>query len=177
MERPPHAFDRDQPAAHDITSAPEPLRRVTGTFASSAHLGRAVDALVAAKFPGDGIDILVLDRDRGLTEGLVEQKTRVAAGATAGAAAGAALGLTLVTVFPGAALLVGGPLVAALNTTVAGTIGGALNGLGWWRTEAEVPKDALEQGGALVGIAVPADRAQAATDALEAAGATRIDVT
>ncbi len=47
--------------------------------------------------------------------------------ATAGAAVGAALGLTLVTIFPGFALLVGGPLIGALNATVAGTIGGIVN--------------------------------------------------
>jgi hypothetical protein len=174
MER-SRAFRADEPS--DVTSAPEPMRRVTGTWASCAELDRAIEALVEARFPGDAIDVLMYDRAHGLTGVPVEQKTRVAAGATAGAAAGAALGLTLVTVFPGFALLVGGPLIGALNATVAGTIGGALNGLGWWRTEAEVPREALEAGGMLVGIEVPASRAEAAAAALRGAGATRVDVT
>ncbi len=174
MER-SHAFREDEPRTSD--AAPAPMRRVTGTFASAAKLDRAIDALVEAHFPGDAIDVLMYDRVHGLTGVPVEHKTRVAAGATAGAAAGAALGLTLVTVFPGFALLVGGPLIGALNATVAGTIGGALNGLGWWRTEAEVPREALEAGGVLVGIGVPASRAGTAEAALRGAGATQVDVT
>jgi hypothetical protein len=92
-------------------------------------------------------------------------------------AAGVALGLTFVTAFPGFALLVGGPLIVALNTTVAGTLGGALNGLGWWRTEPELPADVLERGGVLVGVGVPTARTEDAVRALEAAGASQVDVT
>jgi hypothetical protein len=164
-------------AYEPVTSAPEPLRRVTGIFEGPEHLSDAVERLVEASFPSDGIDILTVDPSHGIEEVGVQQKTRVAAGATAGAAAGAALGLTAVTIFPGVGLLVGGPLLAALHGTFVGTIGGALNGLGWWRTEAELPTKEIEGGGALVGLEVPAARVEEATAALREAGARRIDVT
>lgn len=165
-----------EPQRADVETAPEAMRRVTGVFDTPARVDRAVELLVEASFPSDSIDILMVDRAHAIEEVVVEQRTRVAAGATAGAAAGAALGLTAITIFPGLALLVGGPLVAALHATVAGTIGGALNGLGWWRTEADIPSDALEGGGALVGIEVQADRAEIAASALRKAGAMRVDL-
>jgi phage tail tape-measure protein len=160
----------------NVSSAPEPLRRVTGLFDGPERLSEAVQGLVEASFPADGIDVLMVDPTHGLEEVGVTQKTRVAAGATAGAAAGAALGLTAVTIFPGIGLLVGGPLLAALQGTFVGTIGGALNGLGWWRTEAELPTREIERGGALIGLEVPAARAEDAVSALRAAGAKRVDV-
>src|SRR4029453_12440804 len=44
-------------AYEHVTSAPEPLRRVTGIFEGPEHLSDAVERLVEASFPSDGIDI------------------------------------------------------------------------------------------------------------------------
>lgn len=160
--------------SQDEGPAPEPVRRVTGLFEGSERITEAVQRLVEASFPSEGIDVVVIDAER-VEEVPVEQKTRVLEGAVAGTAAGAVLALTVVTVFPGFAVLVGGPVLAALQATATGTIGGALNGLGWWRTEAQVP--ALGAGNSLVGVAVPVSRSPAAVEALREAGAKRVDVT
>lgn len=157
------------------------MKQVTALCRSSDVAHAAIDALVEASFPSDAVSVLMVERDR-VTPVHVEQKTGVPAGAAIGGALGTLAGPTAIAAFPG--LLVAGPAVALLNAAgvvgtgaSAGSLYGAYGGLGWWKTDADIPERELEQGAILVGIAVPDERSEDAVRALEQAGASRVDTT
>lgn len=150
-------------------------RQVTALYRGAEEARRAVDALVEAGFPGEDVSVLLLDRGR-VEEAEVDQRTAIPATLPIGAAAGALAGTAVAVsgVLPGIGLLAAGPVLGLLQGLVAGTAAGSLLGtllgLGWWKTEAEIPEDALHAGGVLVGIAVPEGRRHEAASALRRAG-------
>ena len=157
------------------------MRQVTALCRDREMANDAIDGLVEAHFTGDDISVLVVDRES-VEEVEVEQRTAIPFTLPIGAAAGGAVGvaLALTSVIPGLGILAAGPILGALQGLAAGTAAGSflgtLAGLGWWKTEADIPATDLERGGILVGISVPDEREGQATEALRRTGCDRITV-
>jgi hypothetical protein len=153
------------------------VKRITALCADQPESQRVITALLELGIAENDISILVADED-GVRETDLEHKTLVPHGAAIGTATGAALGIGLVAVggFPG--LFAAGPALAILQGlgggAAAGFITGALAGLSWWKSEADIPKELTEAGGVIVGAPISEDRSDAAVLALQAVGATRI---
>ncbi|RIL01786.1 MAG: hypothetical protein DCC71_17200 [Proteobacteria bacterium] len=152
---------------------------MTALCKSAESANDAIEALVEASFPSDDISVLMLEPGK-VTPVHVEQKTGVPAGAAVGGALGTLAGLTAIAAFPG--LLAAGPVIGLLQAAGvvgtgagAGSLYGAYGGLGWWKTEADIPARELEEGAILVGVAVPDERCERAVRALERAGALRVE--
>jgi hypothetical protein len=154
---------------------------VTAIFSDPKAAERAVHELIESHFSADEISIVVTDR-KGTHEEHVEHDTGVAEGAASGAALGGvlgALGATLVATgivaAPGLSVFAAGPLVAVLQTAVAGAaVGlevGALAGLGVWTDEAHVHAEALKKGGVVVAVPAEHEHAEHARKVFAAAGA------
>lgn len=157
------------------------MRQVTAICDDGTSANQAIEGLIEAGFTGDDISVLMVHEDS-VEEVDVGQQTAIPytlpIGATAGAATGVAIALT--GLIPGIGILAVGPVLGALQGLAAGTVAGSflgtLAGLGWWKTEADIPTDDLEEGAILVGISVPEGRVHEAEDALRNAGALRLSV-
>lgn len=155
------------------------MKQVTAICSDRDAAQQAVEALVDAGVASEDVSVLVVDHGE-VREAPMQHKTLVPQGAAAGSATGAALGLVFVAVgwLPG--LLAVGPALAALqgvaSGAAAGTLMGALAGLGWWKSEADIPAAEIESGGILVGASIADERVGSIVAALESAGARRIDV-
>jgi hypothetical protein len=156
------------------------VKQVTALCEEREAAKTLVDALIDAGIGSHDVSVLVVDRGE-MREAPMQHKTRVPEGAAAGAATGAVLGLALVAVGGLPGVLAMGPVVGALqgltSGAAAGSVFGAIAGLGWWKEEADIPKDAIEAGGIVVGASVPDGRLGELLDVLKTAGARRIDVT
>jgi hypothetical protein len=153
------------------------MKQVTAVFTMPEAAKHAVEALTEASFAGDDISMLKVDKGQ-LAEVPVEQHHPIRVTAPIGAIGGATIGLALAVVGGIPGLLAAGPVLAALQGivggTAAGTLVGTLAGLGWWKTEADIPVKELEAGGVLVGIRVPNGRVGEALEILSTAGASRV---
>jgi len=153
------------------------MRRLTALCEDPAQAQKVIDALLEFGVAVEDVSVLV-SRRGAVEEAPIRHTTRVPQRAAAGGAIGAAFGVGLVAVgfLPGVFAM--GPAIAALQGMVggvaAGTLAGALSGLGWWKTEADVPKDLLANDGMLVGVPISEERASAAMAAAEKAGAARL---
>jgi hypothetical protein len=165
---------------HPLAREDDIMKQVTAIYKAREEAQLAIDALVDAGVASDDVSVLVVEGGE-LHEVAMQHKTLVPEGAAAGSAAGAAVGLALVAVgwLPG--LLAVGPALAALQGiaggAAAGTLVGALAGLGWWKSEADIPREEIESGGILGGAAITEERVGTILDALKSAGARRVDVT
>lgn len=155
------------------------MKQVTAICSEREAAQKAIEALVDAGVASEDVSVLVVD-DGEVSEAPMQHKTLVPQGAAAGSAAGAVVGLASVAAgwLPG--LLAVGPALAALqglaSGAAAGTLMGALAGLGWWKSEADIPAEEIESGGILVGASIADERVGPILDALKSAGARRIDV-
>lgn len=155
------------------------MKQVMAVCMNKERAQRAVGALINAGIPSDDVSVLVVDRGE-VQEAPMQHKTLVPQGALAGGAAGALVGLASVGAgwLPG--LLAVGPALATLqgiaSGAAAGSIVGALAGLGWWKSEADIPAEEIQAGGILVGASVADERVGVVLDVLKSDGARRIDV-
>ena len=153
-------------------------RTVVGVFDTLDAADGAADALHAAGYPLDQLS--VAHAPEGTPPSVGAEVTRAAEGTAAGAAAGAllggALGLTAVALTGGGALLVAGPILAALGGGAVGGLTGSFVGLGIPTDHAERYDKAVRAGGALVAINVPDDDdAHAAAEMLRGQGARDVE--
>lgn len=155
------------------------MKQMTAMCPDRASADNAIQALIDAGVGSEDVSVLVVE-DGDLREAPMQHRTLVPQGAAVGSAAGAAIGVALVGVgwIPG--VLAIGPVLAALqglaSGAAVGTLMGALAGLGWWKSEADIPADELRAGGVLVGVSIADDRVGELLDVLKSAGARRIDV-
>jgi hypothetical protein len=139
-----------------------------GNEASAAH---AVQQLIEADFATERIGAAMLD-DSGVHDVPMQHKTAIpkgmAIGLLLGATAGAFVlpGLNLITV--GGAFAV---LEAATVGGAAGSLAGAMGGMGLWKDEFNFSAAAFERGAVMVGVLTSEERSHAATAALSVAGA------
>jgi len=149
------------------------VRRLTTLCADAAEAQEVVTAFLELGIAEGDISILLLDED-GLREADLEHKTLVPHGAAIGTATGAIFGLGLVAVGGIPGLFAAGPALAVLQGlgggAAAGFITGALAGLSWWKSEAEIPASLTEEGGVIIGVPLSADRIDAAVLVLETIG-------
>lgn len=144
---------------------------VYALFWDEADAAKAVEGLVEAEFSPDEICVLMRERAHARRVPL-RVKTGIARGALVGAALGAVGGgLAL----PAAGWLAAGGLAAVLQGAylvgAAGTLAGALGGLGHWHHEISHPHEAeLGEGAVLVGVPT-SKRIDVARDVLLRAGA------
>ncbi|HEU4430720.1 MAG TPA: hypothetical protein VFT98_18310 [Myxococcota bacterium] len=153
------------------------MRRLTALCEDPARAQKVIEALIELGVSTEDVSVLV-SRHGAVEEAPLRHITRVPQRAAAGGAIGAAFGAGLVAIgfLPGVFAM--GPAIAALQGIVggvaAGSLAGALSGLGWWKTEADVPKDLLANDAVLVGVPISEERASAAIAAAESAGAARV---
>jgi hypothetical protein len=156
------------------------VRRLTALCEDKAGAQRVIDALLTLGIAAEDVSVLVTSHGE-VAEAPVEHRTFVPQTTLVGTTLGGALGLGLVAIgwLPGVFAL--GPAAAALQGlaggVAAGSLVGALAGLGWWKVEAEVPKELHEADGVLVGVPISEERAEQAVAAAEGAGAVRVYVT
>lgn len=153
-------------------------RTVVGVFDTLNTADAAADALRAAGYPLDQLS--VAHAPAGTPPSVGAEDTRAAEGTAAGAAAGAllggALGLTAVALTGGGALLVAGPILAALGGGAVGGLTGSFVGLGIPTDHAERYDKAVRAGGALVAINVSDEAAaHAAAEMLRGQGARDVE--
>ena len=155
------------------------MKRITAFCADIPQAQKTVAALLEAGTAERDVDILLIHHDE-IREVDIEHKTLVPHGAALGGAAGAAVGLGLVAVGGIPGLFAAGPVLAILQGVsggaAAGFLLGALGGLAWWKSEADVPADLLEMDAILVGVPVSDDRLEHLAGVLEAVGVERIHV-
>ena len=157
------------------------MRRLSTLCADAAEAQKVVTAFLELGIAESDISILLIDED-GLREADHEHKTLVPHGAAIGTATGEVFGLGLVAIGGIPGLFAVGPALAVLQGlgggAAAGFITGALAGLSWWKSEAEIPAGLTEEGGVVVGVPFSANRVDAAVLALETIGipAQRIHV-
>jgi hypothetical protein len=162
-------------------------RLVTGLFRSRVATEAAVDAIIKRGYSRDEISVLMSDATRH-KEFAIETKTHAADGAGIGGAVGGTVGAvlatlmavgTLVTIPPLGALVVAGPIIAALTGAGAGAttggIIGALVGAGIPEHRAKVYDAGLREGGILLGVEPrPGDDANKLETLLEDLGGEHI---
>lgn len=155
-----------------------------GVFDEPAAAERAVDALWAAGFPHDRIDMVT--RDQGNVPGTPRLEIQKDAahgagvGAGAGAVAGAVAGAAATLLIPGLGAVLGGGLIAGLLGGVGGAAMGAAGGtflgpfvaLEMNEDEARHYSRHVEQGRTVVLVRTP-DRREEARRILQSAGAGR----
>lgn len=135
---------------------------ITAIFDNHANAARAIDAVTLKGVPDKRISLIASDNFDREAFG-VETHSKLAEGTAIGAGIGGGVGalvagLTLVGAVAtgGAALLVAGPLVAALAGAGAGAAGGSIIGglVGLAIPEHEVKhyEEAIEKGAVLVGV-------------------------
>lgn len=146
---------------------------VAGTFEDEAAANKAVQVILNHHFNPTQISVLVYENGES-HEVPVEHHTGVSRGAAIGAALGAVLG-TLV-MGPVALVAIGPALVlleAAAAGAAAGTLTGALGGLGFWEESANLQAEDLTNGA--IWVAIDTDTAlDEAEAALRDAGARRV---
>jgi len=153
------------------------MRRLTALCDDQPCAQKVIDALLELGVSTEDVSVLVSRRGE-VEQAPLRHTTKVPQRAAAGGAIGAAFGASLVAIgfLPG--VFVMGPAIAALQGIVggvaAGTLAGALSGLGWWKAEADVPKNLLANDAVLVGVPISEERASAAIAAAESAGAARV---
>jgi hypothetical protein len=152
-------------------------RTVVGVFDTFAAAEAAASALRSAGYPLDQLS--VAHAPPGTPPSLGAEDTRAAEGAVAGAGAGALLGgaiaLTAVAL-SGGALLVAGPILAALGGGVVGGLAGSFVGLGIPTDHAKRYAAAVRAGGVLVAVNVPDENAsRTAADLLRGQGARDVE--
>jgi hypothetical protein len=155
------------------------VKRITALCADAQESQRVISALLELGIAENDVSILVADKE-GVRETDLAHKSLVPQGAAIGTATGAAFGIGLVAVGGIPGLFAAGPALAILQGlgggAAAGFITGALAGLSWWKSEADIPKELTDAGGVIVGVPISEDRIDAAIRALHAVGATRIYV-
>src|SRR5437762_7928731 len=137
---------------------------VTGVFKTRVAAEAAVDAIIKRGYSRDDISVLMSDATKH-KEFAIQSKTHAADGAGIGGAVGGTVGAvlatlvavgTIVTIPPLGALVVAGPIVAALAGAGAGAatggIIGALVGVGIPEHRAKVYDAGLRAGGILLGV-------------------------
>ena len=162
-------------------------RLVTGLFKARAAAEAAVDAIIKRGYTRDDISVLMSDATKH-KEFAIQAKTHAAGGAGIGGAVGGTVGAvlatlmavgTIVTFPPLGALVVAGPIVAALaGAGAGGTTGGiigALVGAGIPEHLAKVYDTDLRGGGILLGVETKSgDDADKVEKLLEDLGAVHI---
>jgi len=162
-------------------------RLVTGLFKARAAAEAAVDAIIKRGYTRDDISVLMSDATKH-KEFAIQAKTHAAGGAGIGGAVGGTVGAvlatlmavgTIVTFPPLGALVVAGPIVAALAGAGAGAatggVIGALVGAGIPEHRAKVYDAGLREGGILLGVEPKsADGADKLEALLEDLGAVHI---
>jgi hypothetical protein len=143
-----------------------------GFFSDEHAAAGAVQQLIDSGFDSEHVGVLMLD-GTGVSEVPVKHKTAVGTGIAVGTLLGATVaGIAL----PGLGLLAFGGafahLAAAAAGGAAGTLVGGFGGLGIWKDEVNIPKEAFDRGDVLVGVLVPGDHAERASAVLEKAGAS-----
>ena len=155
------------------------MKRITAFCADVVQAQKSITALLDAGVAERDVDILLIDHGEIHEVGL-EHKTLVPHGAALGGAAGAAVGLGLVAVGGVPGLFAAGPVLAILQGlgggAAAGFLVGALGGLAWWKSEADVPSELLESNAIIVGVPVSEDRLEKMREVLGAVGVERIYV-
>jgi hypothetical protein len=139
-------------------------RLVTGLFKARAAAEAAVDAIIKRGYSRDDISVLMSDATKHKHFALAT-RSHAADGAGIGGAVGGTVGAvlatlvavgTIVTIPPLGALVVAGPIVAALAGAGAGAatggIIGALVGVGIPEHRAKVYDAGLREGGILLGV-------------------------
>lgn len=158
-----------------------------GIFASTADAIRAVEALNTIGIPKQSLSIIVRDDEKAkdlTAETGVKTAKGAAAGAGIGMVAGGLAGLALATsavILPGVgAVLVAGPLAAALGIggaaagAAAGGVVGTMVGLGASNEEAEKYEEAVRKGDVLVGVATNDDNSKGVERTLETHSARHV---
>jgi hypothetical protein len=152
------------------------VKRVTALSDRKENAQRVVEAWIDLGVAMEDISILVVSRGEVEEESGVDQRHYVPEGAALGALTG--VGLVAIGWLPG--VLAFGPALAALQGlaggAAAGGVAGAYGGLGWWKAEADIPRELLEQDGLVIGAPFSEERAESAARAAEAAGARRVYV-
>jgi len=143
-----------------------------GFFSDENAAAAAVQKLLNSGFDSEHVGVLMLD-GTGVSEVRVKHKTAIGTGI----AVGTLLGATVAAVtIPGLGLLAFGGafahLAAAAAGGAAGTLVGAVGGMGVWKDEVDIPHQALERGDVLVGVLVPPENSERADQALKDAGAS-----
>jgi hypothetical protein len=155
------------------------MKRLTALCPDVETSQRVIAALHQMGVAESDVSVLVVDHGS-VVSADVEHKSLVAEGATIGAATGAAVGLGLVALGGLPGLFAAGPVLAVLQGlgggASSGFILGALAGLGWWKSEADIPTELLENDGVLVGIPISEERESEAREAAARAGAARVYV-
>ena len=161
------------------------MTNVSGIFNSKYEADQAVSRLLSEDFKTSEISLIMTDKTRAtLFDSTDDEAARAAKGGITGAAVGGALGaliagLTAVgsIVATGGAVLVAGPIVAALTGAGAGGLvgglGGALINAGFAADEANNFEDEVKAGKAVVVVHCDTDmKVSKARSSLRVAGAT-----
>lgn len=140
---------------------------------------RAVKGLLQNRVSYRDINVLLRDGNTVERAPLI-YGTRMTSNAVTGGALGVLLGGVLATT--GALdMLASGSVLAALQGAavggIAGTLAGAVRGLGWWKTDAEFPEDFADRGDIMVGVNTSEHRLAEVQDLLEDAGGHTLGVT
>lgn len=149
---------------------------VAGTFDDEQAANKAVQVILEHHFNRSQISMLVYE-DGTAKEVPVVYTNGVGPGAAVGAAIGAVIGTIVMGPI---ALVAAGPVLALLEVAAAGaaagSLTGALGGLGFWKESADLQAQDLSNGAIWVGIDTETGLAEAEA-ALVAAGARRISRT
>lgn len=149
------------------------MNNIAGIFDSQVVADRAVAELLDIGFSKDDISLIMSDKTRNhIFNSTDDEASRTAKGGAAGALIGGALGALIAgltaagsIVTSGGALLVAGPIVAALSGAGAGAavggLAGALVRAGFAADEANRYEDEIKRGKAVV-VAHAIDAAKAA---------------
>ena len=162
---------------------------VLGIFSTRDQASLAIDDLEQAGFDAKDISIILKDKDKGEIVETTDEAGSVAEGTVSGAVGGGVLGgLAGLLIGVGAiaipgigAVLIGGPLAAALGltgvaaTTVSGAVTGALAGglvgalVGWGvpEEEAKLYEERIMEGGVLVAVPITHDNENKVREILE----------
>jgi hypothetical protein len=170
------------------------MRNILGIFTNRDSANDAVDELIENGYSTSKISIIARDMTVKVNEndpaGAVVQTAT--AGATTGAVVGGLAGLLVaagaITVPGIGAILIGGPLLAALGITggiattvsaaatgaLAGGIVGALVGLGLPRETAEIYSEGIKRGGVMLSVQVSDDEEGTVANILTSNGAENV---
>lgn len=158
------------------------MQHVTALCERREIASAVLEKLIESNFSGDDISIVLAAGEGEIEPVPIGQRTAIPVTLPVGAVAGGAAGVVVALTggLPALGLLAAGPVIAAIEGlalgTAAGSFLGTLAGLGWWKTDAEIPEPALRAGAVLVGISVPEARVDAAATAMRQAGAAAVSV-